>query len=214
MQWSRRSISWTSFSSPWVRARDSNRNVDLAVGRPIVPAHTGGGYRAEPQISPRPDTDHKKRVEGCTCTLRSRTEPRRSDAVQHFKTLRARSSKLLSLMLRHGLTPPFSCGRRSTAASAANYQISPVCCNATLCRSATHSASRDTRLTMAAAPHYFTRANRMAKVSFSPRYVHDPESSRLSGRARYRTTSHCPSSAGSMAMRFSIRTMCFAESGA
>src|SRR5437016_1305686 len=47
MQWSRRSISWTSFSSPWVRARDSNRNVDLAVGRPIVPAHTGRGYRAE-----------------------------------------------------------------------------------------------------------------------------------------------------------------------
>src|SRR6267378_6739200 len=47
MQWSRRSISLTSFSSPWVRARDSNRNVDLAVGRPIVPAHTGRGYRAE-----------------------------------------------------------------------------------------------------------------------------------------------------------------------
>src|SRR5712671_4409097 len=44
MQWSRRSISWTSFSSPWVRARDSNRDVDLA-GRPIVPAHTGRGYR-------------------------------------------------------------------------------------------------------------------------------------------------------------------------
>src|SRR5436853_4505064 len=47
MQWSRRSISWTSFSSPWVRGRDSNRNVDLAVGRPIVAAHTGRGYRAE-----------------------------------------------------------------------------------------------------------------------------------------------------------------------
>src|SRR5215217_8762187 len=47
MQWSRRSISWTSFSSPWVRARDSNRDVDLAVGHPIVPAHTGRGYRAE-----------------------------------------------------------------------------------------------------------------------------------------------------------------------
>src|SRR5882672_4739190 len=47
MQWSRRSISWTSFSSPWVRARDSNRDVDLAVGRPIVPAHTRRGYRAE-----------------------------------------------------------------------------------------------------------------------------------------------------------------------
>src|SRR5690349_17363605 len=47
MQWSRRSISWTSFSSRWVRARDSNRDVDLAVGRPIVPAHTGRGYRAE-----------------------------------------------------------------------------------------------------------------------------------------------------------------------
>jgi len=31
--------------SPWVRARDSNRDVDLAVGRPIVPAHTGRGYR-------------------------------------------------------------------------------------------------------------------------------------------------------------------------
>jgi len=28
-----------------VRARDSNRGVDLAVGRPIVPAHTGRGYR-------------------------------------------------------------------------------------------------------------------------------------------------------------------------
>jgi hypothetical protein len=28
-----------------VRARDSNRDVDLAVGRPIVPAHTGRGYR-------------------------------------------------------------------------------------------------------------------------------------------------------------------------
>jgi len=37
---------WTSFSSPWVRARDSNRDVDLAVGRPIVPAHTGRGYRS------------------------------------------------------------------------------------------------------------------------------------------------------------------------
>src|SRR5688500_17585807 len=47
MQWARRSISWTSFSSPWVRARDSNRDVDLAVGRPIVPAHTGRGCRAE-----------------------------------------------------------------------------------------------------------------------------------------------------------------------
>src|SRR5881397_2652470 len=45
MQWSRRSISWTSFSSPWVRVRDSNRDVDLAVGRPIGPAHTGRGYR-------------------------------------------------------------------------------------------------------------------------------------------------------------------------
>src|SRR2546421_10646783 len=45
MQWSRRSISWTSLSSHWVRARDSNRDVDLAVGRPIVPAHTGRGYR-------------------------------------------------------------------------------------------------------------------------------------------------------------------------
>src|SRR5262245_21132763 len=33
MQWARRSISWTSFSSPWVRARDSNRDVDLSVGR-------------------------------------------------------------------------------------------------------------------------------------------------------------------------------------
>ena len=41
MQCSRRSISWKSFSSPWVRARDSNRDVDLAIGRPIVPAHTG-----------------------------------------------------------------------------------------------------------------------------------------------------------------------------
>jgi hypothetical protein len=29
MQCSRRSISWTSFSSPWVRARDSNRVVFL-----------------------------------------------------------------------------------------------------------------------------------------------------------------------------------------
>src|SRR2546422_4903307 len=47
MQWSRRSISWTSFSSPWVRARDSNRDVDLAVGRPIVPAHTGRGRSEE-----------------------------------------------------------------------------------------------------------------------------------------------------------------------
>src|SRR5262249_17440483 len=47
MQWSRRSISSTSFSSRWVRARDSNADVDLAVGRPIVPAHTGRGYRAE-----------------------------------------------------------------------------------------------------------------------------------------------------------------------
>jgi hypothetical protein len=26
-------------------ARDSNRDVDLAVGRPIVPAHLGRGYR-------------------------------------------------------------------------------------------------------------------------------------------------------------------------
>src|SRR4051812_24633550 len=47
MQWSRHSISWTSFLSPWVRSRDSNRDVDLAIGRPIVPAHTGRGYRAE-----------------------------------------------------------------------------------------------------------------------------------------------------------------------
>jgi hypothetical protein len=47
MQWARRSISWTSFSSPWARARDSNRDVDVAVGRPIVPAHTGRGCRAE-----------------------------------------------------------------------------------------------------------------------------------------------------------------------
>src|SRR5262245_52825134 len=45
MQWARRSISWTSFSSPWVRARDSSGDVDLAVGRPIVPPHTGRGYR-------------------------------------------------------------------------------------------------------------------------------------------------------------------------
>src|SRR6187200_835632 len=45
MHSSRRSISWTSFSSPWVKARDSNREVDLAVGRLMVPAHTGRGYR-------------------------------------------------------------------------------------------------------------------------------------------------------------------------
>lgn len=30
MQWSRRSISWTNFSSPSVRARDSNRDDDAA----------------------------------------------------------------------------------------------------------------------------------------------------------------------------------------
>jgi hypothetical protein len=47
MQWARRSISWTSVSPLWVRARDSSRDVDLAVGRPMVPAHTGRGYRAE-----------------------------------------------------------------------------------------------------------------------------------------------------------------------
>src|SRR4051812_1227572 len=47
MQWSRHSISWTSFSSPWVRARDSNRNLNVAVGCPIVRAHPGRGYRAE-----------------------------------------------------------------------------------------------------------------------------------------------------------------------
>src|SRR6185295_7083183 len=50
MQWSRLSISWTSFSSPWVRARDSKRHVDLAIGRPIVPAHTGRGYRVPPSV--------------------------------------------------------------------------------------------------------------------------------------------------------------------
>src|SRR5215831_19399312 len=54
MQWARRSISWTSFSSPWVRARDSNRDVDLAVARPIVPAHTGRDYRAESRTFWRP----------------------------------------------------------------------------------------------------------------------------------------------------------------
>src|SRR5689334_3633167 len=36
MQWSRRSISWTSFSSRWVRARDSKRDMDVAVHRSIV----------------------------------------------------------------------------------------------------------------------------------------------------------------------------------
>src|SRR3989454_11552777 len=68
MQWARRSISWTSFSSPWVRARDSNRDVDLAVGRPIVPAHTGRGYRAESRTFDR-------RVPGSRRSVPRRSRP-------------------------------------------------------------------------------------------------------------------------------------------
>src|SRR5438477_448420 len=78
MQWSRRSISWTSFSSPWVRARDSNRDVDLAVGRPIVPAHTGRGYRVPryvvfiltPVLSACRITDHDLQKDGCAYDAR------------------------------------------------------------------------------------------------------------------------------------------------
>src|SRR5947199_143113 len=42
--WVPKSMGMTLLSCE-VRARDSNRDVDLAVGRPIVPAHTGRGYR-------------------------------------------------------------------------------------------------------------------------------------------------------------------------
>src|ERR1700694_1318087 len=67
MQWARRSISWTSFSSPWVRARDSNRDVDLAVGRPIVPALTGRGYRAEARTFDRRVPRSRRNVPRRSC---------------------------------------------------------------------------------------------------------------------------------------------------
>ena len=60
---------------------------------------------------------------------------------------------------------------------------------------------------------HFKRASRIVNVSFSPLYVHGPESSSVSRFTRYPTTSHFPSSAGSRDMMFSIRTVCFALSG-
>ncbi len=93
-----------------------------------------------------------------------------------------------------------------------NWQITPVA----LTRAISHPDRAVAKRAITAAARtccHFKRASRIVNVSFSPLYVHGPESSSVSRFTRYPTTSHCPSSAGSRDMMFSIRTVCFALSG-
>jgi hypothetical protein len=110
MRWSRRSISWTSFSSPCARARVSNGDGDLAVGRRIISVHAGRVDRAEPRThggaAPRLPPRRSGGL-GRTGTVRPRVRrPRRPWASRPPGTRRTRTVVSPSFSRRTPRRPP------------------------------------------------------------------------------------------------------------